>query len=44
MDRKKDDSFKLYNKFFMKSAIFDIIGGMINKVVKDAEIRGKIKI
>jgi hypothetical protein len=28
----------------MKSAIFDIIGGMINKVVKDAEIRGKIKI
>lgn len=38
MDIKKDDSAKQYHKFFIKSAIFDFIGGIINRAITEASI------
>lgn len=36
-DIKKDDSCKQYNKFFMKAAVFDFIGGIIDKIIYSPE-------
>jgi hypothetical protein len=32
-DIKKDDSYKQYNKFFMRAAVFDFMGDIIVKVI-----------
>ena len=42
IDIKKDDSAKQYNKFFMKAAMFDFLGGIVSRVTKDAEVRAKV--